>query len=105
MKLHKKKTINKKKISDCKKMKIFYYVLLLTAIFASSTYSQTKNIPENLLGKIVANSKKYPEKKVIIYSAETTGDRFDADLRKVDGSLPKNAEPIQFSNLIEDLCK
>ena len=42
-------------------MKIFYYVLLLTAIFASSTYSQTKNIPENLLGKIVANSKKYPE--------------------------------------------
>lgn len=57
------------------------------------------------LGLAAAIKQKHPEKKVIIYSAETTGDRFDADLRKVDGSLPKNAEPIQFSNLIEDLCK
>ena len=57
------------------------------------------------LGLAAAIKDKHPEKKVIIYSAEPTGDRFDADLRKVDGCLPKNAEPIQFSNLIEELCK
>lgn len=57
------------------------------------------------LGLAAAIKQKYPEKKVIIYSAETTGDRFDDDLRKVDKCLPKNAEPIQFSNLIEDMCK
>ena len=57
------------------------------------------------LGVAAAIKQKYPEKKVIIYSAETIGDRFDADLRKVDTCLPKNAEPIQFSNLIEDLYR
>ena len=56
------------------------------------------------LGLGAAIKARYPEKKVIIYSAEPTGDRFDEALRKVDGLLPKNAEPIQFSNYIEELC-
>ncbi len=52
-----------------------------------------------------ANIKKsYPAKKVIIYSAESIGDRFDDDLRAVDDCLSKNAEPMQFNNLIEELC-
>lgn len=57
------------------------------------------------IGLAAAIKQKHPEKKVVIYSAETTGDRFDEDLRKIDRCLPKNAEPIQFSNMIEDLCK
>lgn len=57
------------------------------------------------IGLAAAIKQKHPEKKVVIYSAETTGDRFDEDLRKIDKCLPKNAEPIQFSNMIEDLCR
>lgn len=55
------------------------------------------------LGLAAAIKAQYPAKKVIIYSAEPTGNRFDTDLRKVDACLPKNAEPIQFSNLINEL--
>lgn len=57
------------------------------------------------LGLAAAIKDKHPEKKVIIYSVEPTGDRFDDDLRKIDKCLPKNAEPIQFSNLIEEMCR
>ena len=54
------------------------------------------------LGLAAEIKKKHPEKKVVIYSAEPNGDRFDSDLRKVDSCLPKNAEPIEFINLIEE---
>ncbi len=46
---------------------------------------------------------KYPEKKVVIYSAENQGNIFDPAIRKVDDCLQKNAEPIEFSNVIENL--
>lgn len=45
--------------------------------------------------------KKYPEKKVVIYSTDTEGNRFHEALRKVDDFLPKNAEPMEFQELIE----
>lgn len=38
-------------------------------------------------------------KKVVIYSAENRGDRF----HEADDSLPKNAEPFQFQQTIENL--
>lgn len=57
------------------------------------------------LGVAAAIKNKYPRKKVIIYSAEPNGNRFDKDLRKVDACLPKNAEPIEFMALIEDFIK
>jgi hypothetical protein len=44
---------------------------------------------------------KYPKKKVIIYSTETAGNRFHPALRKVDTFLPKNAEPFEFQEIIE----
>lgn len=44
---------------------------------------------------------KYPNKKVIIYSANPKGDRSHPTLQIVDGFLPKNAEPYQFINYIE----
>lgn len=57
------------------------------------------------LGLASALKKKYPVKKIVIYSAETKGDRFHKALREVDDCLSKNAEPYQFINLIETLCQ
>ena len=57
------------------------------------------------LGLASAIKTKYPLKKVVIYSAETAGDRFHKALRQVDDCLAKNAEPYQFINLVESLSK
>ena len=57
------------------------------------------------LGLAAALKKKYESKSVVIYSAETKGDRFHKALREVDGCLSKDAEPYQFVNLIETLCQ
>ena len=54
------------------------------------------------LGLALAVKEKYPEKKVVIYSAETKGDRFHAALRKADSFLPKNADPYEFQKIVED---
>lgn len=51
------------------------------------------------LAKYLKN--KYPEKKVIIYSTDTSGNRFHPALREVDTFLPKNAEPYEFTEIIE----
>lgn len=55
------------------------------------------------LGIALALKSKYPNKKVVIYSAQTNGDRFHKALNKADASLPKNADPYQFVALVEDL--
>jgi DNA-binding NtrC family response regulator len=55
------------------------------------------------LGLALALKEKYPQKKIIIYSAETKGDRFHAALRKADSFLPKNADPYEFQKLVEEL--
>jgi len=57
------------------------------------------------LGLASALKEKYPEKKIVLYSAESTGDRFHKALRAVDDCLPKNAEPYQFINLVETLIR
>lgn len=57
------------------------------------------------LGLASALKKKYPKKKIVIYSAETKGNRFHRALREVDDCLSKDAEPYQFVNLIETLCQ
>jgi hypothetical protein len=57
------------------------------------------------LGLAAALKTKYPQKKIVIYSAETSGDRFHKALRLVDGCLSKNAEPYQFIDLVENLSK
>jgi hypothetical protein len=54
------------------------------------------------LGLALALKSKYPKKKVVIYSAETKGDRFHAALRKADSFLPKNADPYEFQKIVED---
>ena len=57
------------------------------------------------LGLALAIKRKYPEKFIIIYSAQTSGERFHKALNEADASLPKNAEPYEFIKLIEDFSK
>lgn len=53
-------------------------------------------------GVAVELKRRYQEKKVIIYSAVTEGNRFDEDLRAVDYSMDKNSSTSTFLRLIED---
>ena len=53
------------------------------------------------LGLALILKKRYPSKKVVIYSAETKGERFHEALNKADNSLHKNAEPYEFLQLVE----
>lgn len=55
------------------------------------------------LGLAQALIEKYPSKKIVIYSIETQGDRFHAALRKAASFLPKNADPYEFTKLVEEL--
>jgi DNA-binding NarL/FixJ family response regulator len=70
-------------------------------IFVDINGVGTSMFKDQGLGLASALKKKYPKKGVVLYSAETVGDRFHKALREVDDCLPKNAEPIQFINLIE----
>lgn len=54
------------------------------------------------LGLALILNKKYPNKKIVIYSAETKGDRFHDALRKANSFLAKNAEPYEFQELVEE---
>ena len=54
------------------------------------------------LGLASAIKQKYPDKKVIIYSSDQEGNRFHKGLRSVDDFLPKNAEPFEFQQIIEN---
>lgn len=53
------------------------------------------------LGLAAAIKKKYPEKKVVIYSSQTSGERFHEGLRLADDTLAKNADPYEFLRLVE----
>lgn len=57
------------------------------------------------LGLASAIKDKYPAKKVVIYSAQTQGERFHDALRKADDFLAKNADPYEFQQLTERLAK
>lgn len=55
------------------------------------------------LGLAYAIKQKFPQKKVVIYSAETKGDRFHKALRYVDSFLSKNADPYEFQQIVEEM--
>lgn len=59
------------------------------------------------LGLIIALKEKYPEKKVIVYSAEDQGkiQAFHPGIDKADKRLSKNADPYQFQLVIENFSK
>ena len=56
------------------------------------------------LGLALAIKNKYPKKKVVIYSAQTSGERFDEALRRADDFLAKNADPYEFITVVERLA-
>jgi hypothetical protein len=60
---------------------------------------------EEGLGLVSALRDKYPTKKLIIYSAESTGDRFHKALSDADTTLRKNADPYQFQTIVEDFSR
>lgn len=57
------------------------------------------------LGLISALKKKYPHKKVVVYSAQRRGDRFHKGLSDADARLAKNADPFQFERLVERFAR
>lgn len=57
------------------------------------------------LGIAKALKNKYPYKKVIIYSAETMGNRFDEAFRIADDFLQKNADFYDFLEIVEKFAK
>lgn len=57
------------------------------------------------LGLISALKNKYPNKKVVVYSAESEGDRFHEGLSNADARLNKNADPYEFQTLVEQFAK
>lgn len=65
----------------------------------------TMGFKDEGLGLALALKSKYPNKKIIIYSAETEGNRFHEALRKADSFLPKNADPYEFQKLVEEFSE
>ncbi|MBJ9673209.1 hypothetical protein [Burkholderia gladioli] len=57
------------------------------------------------LGLALAIKRRYPEKRVVIYSAEEKGARFHEALQEADYSLSKTAEPIRFEDTIVRVLK
>lgn len=59
---------------------------------------------EEGLGLAAAIKEKYPEKKIVIYSAHTQGERFHDALRQADDFLSKDADPYEFQQLAHHLA-
>lgn len=59
------------------------------------------------LGLIIALKDKYPNKKIIVYSAEDQGkiQAFHAGIDAADKRLSKNSDPYQFQIVIESFAK
>lgn len=74
-------------------------------IFVDINGVGTQLFEDQGLGLAAALKDKYPKKTVILYSSDPEGDRFNKKLKKVDDSLPKNADPYEFISLIEQYCK
>ena len=64
-----------------------------------------KSFKDEGLGLVSAIKKKYPYKRVIVYSSESQGDRFHESLSMADARLNKNADPYEFQNLVERYSK
>lgn len=54
------------------------------------------------LGLALALKTRFPTKRVIIYSADTKAERFHDAWKKADDYLPKNADPYQFQQIVEE---
>ncbi|MBI5214343.1 MAG: hypothetical protein HY960_01170 [Ignavibacteriae bacterium] len=57
------------------------------------------------LGLISALRQKFPFKKLVVYSAERTGDRFHQGFSAADARIHKNADPFEFQSLVEQFSR
>jgi hypothetical protein len=57
------------------------------------------------LGLALAIKRRYPSKKVIIYSADTRAERFHDAWKEADEYLPKNSDAYQFEEIVETFAK
>ena len=94
-------TVSCKDVDDLDAQVVKQANIIFVDINGVGTKLQFKNQGLGLAGAL---KDKYPEKKIIIYSAETTGNRFDKVLQKVDYCLPKNAEPYEFVQLVNQFA-
>ena len=53
------------------------------------------------LGLVSALKERYPQRRVVVYSAQRVGDRFHRGLSDADARLSKNADPFEFG----DACR
>ena len=60
---------------------------------------------EQGLGLVSALKEKYPQKRVVVYSAQSVGDRFHRGLSEADERLAKNADPFEFETLVERFAR
>lgn len=65
---------------------------------------QTMYIDEGL-GLVVDLKRKYPQKKVVIYSAIPEHSLFHDAIKLADDQIPKNSQPAVFVSLIETLAE
>jgi ActR/RegA family two-component response regulator len=57
------------------------------------------------LGLVVALKKRYPEKRVVIYSAENGLNAFHAAFKMADDRISKDADPYEFISIVEQLSE
>ena len=96
---------NTKKLSDVESLDSLD-ILEADIIFVDiSGVGRKLRFSDEGLGLISALKKKYPHKKVVVYSAQRSGDRFHKGLSDADARLAKNADPFQFESLVEEFAK
>lgn len=57
------------------------------------------------LGLVAAIRERHPKKKIVVYSSQREGDRFNELWDSADTKLPKDATPYEFENLVERLSE
>lgn len=60
---------------------------------------------EEGLGLVIALKKLYPQKKLVIYSAESGLDAFHPAFKVADDRISKDADPYEFIEVVERLSK
>lgn len=96
--------INTKRIKDVNNLEL--PIILESHIIFVDINGIAKNLfSDQGIGLAGELKKKYPDKVIIIYSAESNGDRFHKTLRLVDECISKNAEPYEFIGIVEDAAK
>lgn len=94
---------NTKIIKDCKNLNSQDIVETDVFFVDINGVGVELNFTDQGLGLAAAIKKKYPNKKVVIYSAEKNGNQFHEAWKLVDDRLPKEADPYQFENTLENL--